>query len=154
MIKSATPGGATGSSYATAGGGLAAYSALLSHYHYGVERQRGSIAQHQPPDNATVFVLEPSDLTVDDASALLQFAIAGGRLVVGGESPFYLRSLRDTAPQWQPAGTTSWTTVDPSLGNQLRGGIQERCFRLRSSLSLCPRRRGVAERHPNILSGC
>ena len=111
------PGGATGSSYATAGGGLAAYSALLSHYHYGVERQRGSIAQHQPPDNATVFVLEPSDLTVDDASALLQFATAGGRLVVGGESPFYLRSLRDTAPQWQPAGTTSWTTVDPSLGN-------------------------------------
>ena len=111
------PGGATGSSYATAGGGLAAYSALLSHYHYGVERQRGSIAQQQPPDNATVFVLEPSDLTVDDASALLQFVTAGGRLVVGGESPFYLRSLRDTAPQWQSAGTTPWTTVDPSLGN-------------------------------------
>ncbi len=116
-VGGSQPGGATGSSYATAGGGLAAYSALLSHYRYGVERQRGSIAQHQPPDNATVFVLEPSDLTVDDASALLQFATAGGRLVVGGESPFYLRSLRDTAPQWQSAGTTSWTTVDPSLGD-------------------------------------
>src|SRR5450755_2244176 len=33
------PGGATGSSYATAADGLAAYSSLLSQYHYGVERQ-------------------------------------------------------------------------------------------------------------------
>ncbi len=111
------PGGATGSSYATAGGGLAAYSSLLSHYHYGVEHQRGSIAQQQPATDATMFVLEPSDLTVDDAASLLQFVTAGGRLVVGGESPFYLRNLRDTAPQWQPAGATSWTEVDPALGS-------------------------------------
>ncbi|HEY5077459.1 MAG TPA: DUF4350 domain-containing protein [Acidimicrobiia bacterium] len=111
------PGGATGSSYATAADGLAAYSSLLSHYHYGVERQRGSIAHQQPPADATVFVLEPSDLTVDGAATLLQFVTAGGRLVVGGESPFYLRNLRDTAPQWQAAGTTSWTEIDSSLGN-------------------------------------
>jgi hypothetical protein len=111
------PGGATGSSYATAPGGLAGFGSLLSRYHHDVARQRGPIPDHLPPDDATVFVLEPNALTADAASALLQFVTAGGRLVVGGESPFYLRSLRDTPPQWRPGGAASWTKVDPSLGN-------------------------------------
>ena len=111
------PGGATGSSYATAPGGLAAFGSLLSHYDHEIERQRGPIADQSPPENATLFVLEPEELTADDTSALLEFVTAGGRLVVGGESPFYLRSLRDNPPQWRPAGVGSWTNVDPSLGN-------------------------------------
>ncbi|MDP9335812.1 MAG: DUF4350 domain-containing protein, partial [Actinomycetota bacterium] len=98
------PGGATGSSYATAPGGLAAFGSLLSRYHHDVQRQRGSIPDQSPPDDATVFVLEPNALTADAASALLQFVTAGGRLVVGGKSPLYLRSLRDTPPQWRPEG--------------------------------------------------
>jgi hypothetical protein len=111
------PGGATGSSYATAPAGLAAFSSLLAHYHHDVTRQRGSIIDQALPVDGTAFVLEPSELTADEAAVLLQFATAGGRLVVGGTSPFYLRNLRDKPPKWRPAGATSWTEVDPSLGN-------------------------------------
>jgi hypothetical protein len=111
------PGGVTGSSYATAPGGVAAFGSLLSRNHHDLRRQRGSIADQSPPDDATVFVLEPNELTADATSALLQFVTAGGRLVVGGESPFYLRSLRDSPPRWRPGGAGSWTKVDPSLGN-------------------------------------
>jgi hypothetical protein len=111
------PGGATGSSYATAPAGLAAFSSLLAHYHHDVTRQRGSIIDQALPVDGTAFVLEPSELTADEAAVLLQFATAGGRLVVGGTSPFYLHNLRDNPPKWRPAGATSWTEVDPSLGN-------------------------------------
>jgi hypothetical protein len=111
------PGGATGSSYATAPTGLAALASLLSHYDHDIERQRGSIADHPPPGDATAFVLEPSALTADDTATLLQFVTAGGRLVIGSASPFYLRGLRDTPPKWQLDGEVSWTEIDPALGN-------------------------------------
>ncbi len=111
------PGGATGSSYATAPGGLAAFASLLSHYEHPVVRRRGSVAHQSLPDNATVFVLEPSVLTADDNFALLQFATAGGRLVVGGAAPFYLGSLSDKPPRWQPDGARTWTVDDPALAN-------------------------------------
>lgn len=110
------PGGVAGSSYATAPDGLAAFGSLLAHYGRQVTQQRGSIADDPPPQNATAFVLEPSELTSNDADALLQFVGAGGHLVVGGESPFYLHSLSDAPPTWQPVGALSWTTVDPSFG--------------------------------------
>jgi Domain of unknown function (DUF4350) len=111
------PGGPAGSSYATAPGGLAAFGALLARYDHDVGRQRGPITDQSAPENATVFVLEPNELADGDTSALLQFVTAGGRLVIGGESPFYLRSLRDTPPTWQPSGPASWTKIDPALGN-------------------------------------
>ncbi|MDQ1509854.1 MAG: hypothetical protein QOG50_1698, partial [Actinomycetota bacterium] len=110
------PGGPAGSSYATAPGGLAAFGALLARYDHEVGRQRGSITDQSAPENATVFVLEPNELTAGDTSALLQFVTAGGRLVIGGESPFYVRSLRDAPPKWQPSGAASWTKIDPALG--------------------------------------
>ncbi len=56
------------------------------------------------PDT-TAFVLEPSVLTANDAEALLQFVTAGGRLVIGGESPFYLHDLADAPPEWQGNGS-------------------------------------------------
>jgi hypothetical protein len=111
------PRGANGSSYATAAGGLAAFGGLLSHYEHDVEQRPGPIAGRPLPRNATVFVLQPSVLTSDDAATLLQFVTGGGRLIVGGESPFYLRYFSDKPPSWQPAGHPSWTQVDPALGN-------------------------------------
>jgi hypothetical protein len=110
------PGGASGSSYATAPRGEAAYASLISHYGHRVEQRRGPIDAGTLPENATVFVLEPTALTTDDASALLQFVDAGGRLVVGGRNPFYLHNLRDRPPTWQPPGDSSWTATDPSIG--------------------------------------
>lgn len=111
------PSGPAGSSYATAPGGLAAFDSLLAHYDHDITQQRGSIAQNPPPSTATVFVIEPAELTRDEADTLLQFVTAGGRLVVGGASPFYLRNLSDKPPEWQTAGSQSWTASDPSLGD-------------------------------------
>jgi hypothetical protein len=111
------PSGATGSSYATAPGGLAAFGSLLAHYNHGMTQQRGSIAQNPPSSDATVFVIEPTEVTRDDADTLLQFVTAGGRLVVGGAAPFYLHNLSDKPPEWRADGATSWTASDPILGN-------------------------------------
>jgi hypothetical protein len=111
------PSGATGSSYATAPGGLAAFGSLLARYDHGITQQRGAVAQNPPPSDATVFVIEPSELTRADADALLQFVTSGGRLVVGGAAPFYLHNLSDKPPAWQPDGATAWTASDPGLGN-------------------------------------
>ena len=99
------PGGVAGSSYATAPAGLAAYATLLAHYGHDVESQRGDDRARAPclptrPRSSS----SPTGLTDDDASALLQFVAAGGRLVVGGASPFYLDKLRDTPPRWQTTG--------------------------------------------------
>ncbi len=111
------PGGAAGSSYATAPEGLAGLSTLLVQYGHDVEQQRSAIAHHALPADATAFVLEPTELTTDDDSALLQFVTNGGHLVVGGASPFYLHNLSDEPPAWQASGTTSWTRIDASLGS-------------------------------------
>jgi hypothetical protein len=110
------PGGATGSSYATAPAGLAAFGSLLSHFGHPVGQQRGSIGGQELPTNATVFVLEPTELTAGDAAALVQFVSGGGRLVVGGRSPFYLRNLSDKPPKWNPAGDTSWIATGSTFG--------------------------------------
>ena len=111
------PGGATGSSYATAPDGLAAFSTLLTHYDYNVEQRRGALAKRPLPDNATVFVLDPLAVTDTDAVTLLQFVENGGRLVIGGEAPFYLRHFRDRPPTWQRDGSTSWTQIGPMFPN-------------------------------------
>ncbi|MDQ1474813.1 MAG: hypothetical protein QOE62_42 [Actinomycetota bacterium] len=109
------PGGVAGSSYATAPEGLAAYGTLLAHYGHRVQSQRGAIGPNTLPSDATAIVLEPTGLTDDDASALLQFVAAGGRLVIGGSSPFYLDQLRDTPPRWEIAGAQSWRQIDPAF---------------------------------------
>jgi hypothetical protein len=107
------PGGASGSSYATAPDGLAAFSTLLTHYGYDVEQRRGSLSKRPLPANATVFVLDPLALTNEDEGTLLQFVTNGGRLVIGGQAPFYLRNFRDRPPTWQREGLTSWTQIGP-----------------------------------------
>ena len=111
------PSGAAGSSYATAPDGVAALRSLLSQYGHHVQSQRGVINSGTLPPGATVFVLEPNELTDDDSSALLQFVASGGRLVVGGASPFYLGNLRDTPPSWELNGDTSWTQTTSPFGN-------------------------------------
>jgi hypothetical protein len=115
-VGGSEPGGATGSSYGTGADGLAAFATLLTQTGHDVEQQRGSLVDDPPPSDATAFVLEPNALTENDGAALLQFVTAGGRLVVGGRAPYYLHDFADAPPDWQPAGDTSWTTVDPSLG--------------------------------------
>jgi hypothetical protein len=110
------PSGVAGSSYGTQTTGLAAAASLFTHYGHPVLRQRGSLAQATLDPQITMFVIEPQTLTGDDDATLLEFVSRGGRLVIGGSDPFYLRQLRDHPPEWDPAGVASYTEIAPSLG--------------------------------------
>jgi hypothetical protein len=77
--------------------------------------QHGTVADQQLDPRTTVFVIDPSELTSADTATLLEFVAEGGRLVIGGPTPFYLHNLRDDPPRWQSDGATSWTEIDPSL---------------------------------------
>ncbi len=110
------PTGSPGSSYATASPGLAAYASLLAHFDHSVRQLRGPLAHARLDPSETVVVVEPSVLTTDDASTLLTFVTGGGRLVIGGNQPFYLRDFRDVPPQWEPFGPITWSGVDAQLG--------------------------------------
>jgi hypothetical protein len=115
-VGGSEPSGVTGSSYGTQDSGLAAVASLFTHYDHPVTRQRGSIAGSALDPAATVFVIEPQTLTDDDDATLLEFVSEGGRLVIGGTDPFYLRRLRDRPPQWGADGSSSYREIDPSLG--------------------------------------
>ena len=110
------PTGVDGSSYGAQDTGLAALSALLTHYGHPVSHERGALTDAILDPAATVFVIEPRTLTESDDAVLLQFATAGGRLVIGGREPFYLHRLRDRPPVWSPDGETSYDQVDARLG--------------------------------------
>jgi hypothetical protein len=110
------PRGQPGSSYATTGHGLAAYETLLAEYGHPVTRQRGPLAESDLDPDDTLVVLQPQVVTDEDTAAMLRFVTDGGRLVVGGQAPTYLRGLRDVPPQWNPAGPTRYEQLDPALG--------------------------------------
>jgi hypothetical protein len=89
-VGGSEPGGAPGSSYATASDGLAAYAQLLARYGHAVERQRGSLAGNTI-DPEAVLVLSASDRAVplddDELATIRAFLDAGGRAVVAGLDP-------------------------------------------------------------------
>jgi hypothetical protein len=109
------PRGAPGSSYATAPPGLGAYAVLLGRYGFDVRQQRGDLAAARLGADQTIVVAEPAPLTPADAAALLDFTTRGGRLVIGGTTPAYLRLLRDTPPRWSALPVPRWTQVAPDL---------------------------------------
>lgn len=115
-VSDSEPSGQPGSSYATNETGLAAYASLLEHYGHDVSVQRGSLAKSKLDPETTLVVIEPTELTTDDEAALLQFVSEGGRLIIGGDAPYYVRNLRDDPPKWSADGVGTWQTVDPSLG--------------------------------------
>lgn len=119
-VGGSEPSGVAGSSYGTQADGLGGLATLLSRYGYPVARNRGSIVDAELNINGTVFVIEPQTLTDTDETALLQFASAGGRLVIGGSDPFYLHHFRDRPPVWSPDGTTTYDQIAPELGRVSR----------------------------------
>jgi hypothetical protein len=115
-VSDSEPSGQAGSSYATNADGLAAYASLLTKFDHPVRIQRGSLAHADLDPSTTLVVVEPTEITTDDEAALLEFVTAGGRLVIGGDDPYYVRNLRDNPPKWSPTGVGLWSDVDPSLG--------------------------------------
>jgi hypothetical protein len=86
-VGGSEPGGASGSSYATASDGLAAYARLLARYGHPVQRQRGSLAGASI-DPGAVLVLSASDRAVlldhDELATIHAFLDGGGRVVLAG----------------------------------------------------------------------
>jgi Domain of unknown function (DUF4350) len=110
-----TPSGRRSSAYATNGSGLAAYAELLGREGHRVARIRGSLSDAQLDPTATLVVLDPDTVSRNDADVMLTFLVNGGRLVIGGEVPYYFSALTDTPPAWDPSGPTRWELIDPSL---------------------------------------
>lgn len=115
-VGGAQPRGRPGSSYATTRQGLAAYESLLAKYGHPIEHQRGSLTDTQLPADRTIVVIDPQQLDDLDTGALLQFVTNGGRLVIGGSVPSYLRRLRDDPPQWSPVAPQQYDRLDSELG--------------------------------------
>ena len=119
-VGGSEPSGVAGSSYGTQATGLGGLAALLTHYGYPVDRARGPIVDANLDTRGTVFVIDPQTLTENDEAALLQFASAGGQLVIGGPDPFYLHRFRDRPPTWSADGVPAYTEIAPELGNVRR----------------------------------
>ncbi len=115
-VGGSAPGGRSGSAYAAAPEGLAAYAELLRRNGHPVERRRGPIAADVLDTRSTVFVIEPDVVTPDDSAAIERFVEAGGRLVIGGRLPGrYIAGLGAEPPRWDVDAPQIWTAVDVSL---------------------------------------
>jgi hypothetical protein len=111
------PSGVPGSSYGTQSTGLAGLTQLFARYGHPVDRVRGEITDGTLDPASTAFVVEPATLTAAETAELLRFVTDGGRLVIGGSDPFYVKSLRDGAPDWSPDGIPTYGDIDRVLGN-------------------------------------
>jgi hypothetical protein len=99
------PTGAPASSFATRRDGVAAYAELLNRWGHRTVRQRGDLVEAELPSAVTLMILDPRFLSENDAGAALQFAVNGGRLVIGGrDADRYLHTLRDDPPSWSAHG--------------------------------------------------
>ncbi|HET9730531.1 MAG TPA: DUF4350 domain-containing protein, partial [Acidimicrobiia bacterium] len=117
-VGGSRPSGVPGSSYATTESGLNAYASLLTHFGFGVIRARGAISKHTFDAAQTMVVLEPEGMSGDDTAALADFVQRGGRLVIGGSQPYYLRGLSsDAPPHWVPDGETRYAEISPDLND-------------------------------------
>src|SRR3954447_1679590 len=114
------PRGVSGSSYGTQPEGLGGLATLLTQYGYPVTRSRGDVIDARLDINSTVFVIEPDAVSDTDAAALLQFASAGGRLVLGASNPPYLGRFRDRPPRWSAVGSLVYDDIAPQLGDVRR----------------------------------
>lgn len=116
-VGGSQPTGPDGSSYAASAQGLAAYATLLTHFGHPIDRIRGPLDHASLDPRDTLVVLDPDVVTEDESAAMLEFVTAGGRLVIGGPSPYYLQRLRDTPPSWSPDSPTRFTQTAPELGD-------------------------------------
>lgn len=103
------PGGPTGSSYATAGDGVAAWSDLLEVRGVDVAALRDPLGEASIPADATVVVVSPEDAPDQPGTlALARHLEAGGRVVlVGGAGADYATALLGTDLGWTSSGTRS-----------------------------------------------
>jgi hypothetical protein len=98
------PSGPGSSSYATVPQGVAAYAALLAQSGHPVSRYRGDLAPAPASwRRSTVVLLDPGEVSDEEARALRDAVRSGGRLITGdfgGDLPLTRILLRE-APVWR-----------------------------------------------------
>lgn len=109
------PGGEPGSSYATAGEGLAAAVDLLARWGHRVERVNGDLSDAAITTDAVLVVVDPGPLAADDVAAVGRHLAAGGRVVLAGAATSDVRRLVPDAPAYG-AGDTRYTNISARLG--------------------------------------
>jgi hypothetical protein len=93
------------SSLSTGGTGVAAWAELLEHNGHRVDAVRGSLGGGDLDPAATLVVLDPDDVSDDEARAVRAFVEQGGRLVTGGgDTAGLLHAVLDDPPAWVPEG--------------------------------------------------
>jgi Domain of unknown function (DUF4350) len=93
------------SSLSTGRTGAAAWAELLERRGHRVDSVRGSLGGADLDHAATLVVLDPDDVSDDEARAVSAFVEQGGRLVAGGGAAVgLLRAVLDEPPAWAPDG--------------------------------------------------
>jgi hypothetical protein len=95
-----TPSGPRGSSYATAPDGAAAYAELLHRAGHPVRRIRTPLAEEPLDPGSTLVVLDPGQVSPEEARAIGRFVQDGGRLVAGGRAMYWLSRVLTAPPRW------------------------------------------------------
>ncbi len=115
MITGGTgPGGPTSSSYATADDGLAAFAELLGRRGHPVRQLRVTLDEAGLEPGWTVVLADPSEISQEEAEALVVFLGAGGRLVAAGSSAAPLvDDLLGGGLEWDDAGVATARPLVP-----------------------------------------
>ena len=100
------PEGPAGSSYATSPAGAAAWAELLTRAGHPVLALRRPLDDAALPPGSTVVVLGADSLSSAAGRNLDRFAVAGGRLVIGGGNPpATLPAVLPKPPGWTGSGS-------------------------------------------------
>jgi Domain of unknown function (DUF4350) len=110
-----SPEGPRSSAFATAPAGVAAWAELARRSGLDVRAVRERPNDDTLPDEGTVVVLDPEDLTGGEARALRRFAERGGRVVAGGLDPGpWLEALAGRSPEWDDDGAEALDVLVPA----------------------------------------
>ncbi|HEV3494929.1 MAG TPA: DUF4350 domain-containing protein, partial [Actinomycetes bacterium] len=108
------PGGPTSSSYATADDGLAAFAELVGRRGHPVRQLRVSLDEADLDPSFTLVVADPSDVSEEEAEALVAFLGAGGRLLASGSGAAALvDGLLGGGTEWDGGGVATARPLVP-----------------------------------------
>ena len=97
------PEGPASSSFSTTPLGAAAYAELLERYEHPVIRLRQDLAEAKLDPGATLVLLDPGQLGLDDLAVLSRLVSLGGRVIASGQGAAALGSELELEPRGAPA---------------------------------------------------
>lgn len=119
----ADPGGPASSSFATGADGLAGWADLLARSGVAVERIERPLDEADLPTGAALVIADPASLEAGDAAAALDFAAAGGRLLLlGAAAAPLLEPVAGSPVEWRPDGPELARPLIPGAGAGVGAG--------------------------------